>query len=310
MTGRFNLHLVDDGSTDDSAGVIAELAKLSNDIVPMLGAENAGAGIARNRGWEAVTGRYTLFFDADDHLMTDVIPPAIARLDAEPDVDTAVFAYRYERDDTSSFTDMSYTDKAIMTQLLKGQSQQIGRLEEFARLLGFTNYPWNKLLRTERFRKTGMKFGSTKVNNDILGHWYALLFARQILVSEEVLCHHIVHPTGANLTNQFNSNRLQVITALSELYDLLEKHPAMRRRYSHHFWGFARNLIAWARPRLSPELQLELDELYSRLLSRIDLEDYVRMRVQRSPDLANHISQRSCCDGADHAQNLHHRHRL
>jgi glycosyltransferase involved in cell wall biosynthesis len=29
---------------------------------------NRGAGVARNSGFERATGRYTLFFDADDEL--------------------------------------------------------------------------------------------------------------------------------------------------------------------------------------------------------------------------------------------------
>ena len=53
------------------------------------------------------------------------------------------------------------------------------RLGDVPRLLGFSNYPWNKVVRTDHYRHTGLRYGSTPVHNDILGHWLTLLDARQ-----------------------------------------------------------------------------------------------------------------------------------
>lgn len=61
----FEVILVNDGSTDDSARVCDELAE--NDMrVRVIHKENGGVSSARNAGLEAARGEYVMFVDADD----------------------------------------------------------------------------------------------------------------------------------------------------------------------------------------------------------------------------------------------------
>lgn len=62
----WELIVADDGSTDDSAAIVARLAAADPRIrlLPSLG--NQGTGPARNRAIAAATGRYIAFLDADD----------------------------------------------------------------------------------------------------------------------------------------------------------------------------------------------------------------------------------------------------
>lgn len=285
------LILVDDGSTDDSQKIAADLAAAHERVIALVHERNRGAGIARNTGWDKVRGRYTIFFDADDHLHADVIPAAIARLDATPDADCIMFAYRYERDDASGYTDMLQGDQSVMDSILANDTQAQGTLETMHGLLKFTNYPWNKIIRTAHYQQRDLRYGCTRVNNDILGHWMSLLFARTIILSREVLCTHVVPPQGTNLTNRFGDERLDMFVALNELYDLLEDMPDLRRRYAHHFWGLSDQLYKWAQPRLQDSSKLRFDSAYEELLSRINLSDYARISTKRAPHLADAIAK-------------------
>lgn len=292
---RCQMICLDDASSDDSVAVLRDLAQRHPGLEIIERTENRGAGHARNDAWPHASGRYTIFFDADDTLHGEVLAEAISDMDADPEVDVAVFAYRYEREETASFTDMGYEDQKILEQLLQGGRMTIGSVENMARLLGFTNYPWNKLLRTGHYKRAGMRFGSTKVNNDILGHWHSLLLARSIMVCRAVNCTHIVHPQGNNLTNAFGAERLTMFDALEETYDFLEGRPDLRRRYAHHFWALANRLVRWARPRLDPALHLQFEARYADLLGRLDLGDLTRMRTKHAADLAdllvNHLTR-------------------
>lgn len=58
---------VDDGSTDDSWGIIQEFAKRDSRIVAIR-QKNAGAAVARNKGLEAAKGEYIGFVDSDDYV--------------------------------------------------------------------------------------------------------------------------------------------------------------------------------------------------------------------------------------------------
>ncbi len=62
----WELLLIDDGSTDDSAGVIEQLAARDPRIRGLSQGRNTGAAAARNAGLDAARGRYIAFLDADD----------------------------------------------------------------------------------------------------------------------------------------------------------------------------------------------------------------------------------------------------
>ena len=61
---------VDDGSTDDSADIIAQTEQRDS-RVKLIRQENAGPGLARNAGIAAATGEFVTFLDADDRHSSD-----------------------------------------------------------------------------------------------------------------------------------------------------------------------------------------------------------------------------------------------
>lgn len=64
----WELIIVDDGSTDDTALLVEECA-LNDDRIWVLQQENRGVSAARNTGIEASRGEWTCFLDADDWLL-------------------------------------------------------------------------------------------------------------------------------------------------------------------------------------------------------------------------------------------------
>lgn len=72
------LILVNDGSTDGSAGIIDEYAK-KYDSVKAIHQENAGVGAARNRGIREATGEYIAYLDSDDFYEPEVLPELIGK---------------------------------------------------------------------------------------------------------------------------------------------------------------------------------------------------------------------------------------
>lgn len=68
----FELILVDDGSKDRS-GEICDRYQSQDERVRVIHQENAGAGLARNRGLEAAEGIYLMFSDSDDYLERDLL---------------------------------------------------------------------------------------------------------------------------------------------------------------------------------------------------------------------------------------------
>jgi glycosyltransferase involved in cell wall biosynthesis len=121
---------------------------------------NRGAGVARNRGFERASGRYTLFFDADDEIHPATLTTAIRALD-DTGADVAMMPYRYRRDRSLQVDAMNSFDAVVWAKYATA-SRRATRLSEVPKLLGFSNYPWNKLVRTDHYRRTGLRYGSTR----------------------------------------------------------------------------------------------------------------------------------------------------
>ena len=66
----WELILVDDGSTDGSLGVLREYESRDSRI-KVIHQENAGPGLARNKGIQNASGDYIVFVDSDDVVKPD-----------------------------------------------------------------------------------------------------------------------------------------------------------------------------------------------------------------------------------------------
>ncbi len=281
--------VVDDASTDDTVERVMALRR--PEVIVERFETNQGAGVARNRGFERATGRYTLFFDADDVLHPVTLTSVIGALD-ETGADVAMMPYRYRRGLLPQLEEMNSFDAVVWAQYATSP-RRVTRLGDVPKLLGFSNYPWNKLGRTDHYRRTGLRYGSTPVHNDILGHWLTLLDADSILLLDQPLCTHIVNEGARNLTNRESRARLSLVDALEETYTALEVRPEKRNRFSHHYWDFVLRVSAWARTRMTPDV---LDEFNLRLqhhMLRMDLGDFTRLRLGRDAGLASRIIRRA-----------------
>ncbi len=78
--------VVDDGSTDDTSGVVRTIAARDARI-SLLRTENGGAGAARNRGLAATRSEFVLFLDADDSLSPNHLEVMLGNLAGAPDAD-------------------------------------------------------------------------------------------------------------------------------------------------------------------------------------------------------------------------------
>ncbi|MDP9179229.1 MAG: glycosyltransferase family 2 protein [Gemmatimonadota bacterium] len=81
--------IVDDGSTDDTTAVCAELATAHPDVIRSVRQENGGPGLARETGRQLARGEFIQYLDSDDLLAPQKFEKQIEALRLRPDCGVA-----------------------------------------------------------------------------------------------------------------------------------------------------------------------------------------------------------------------------
>ena len=87
--------VVDDGSTDDTARILAEMATVDPAVRVIRNETSRGGAAARNQGIEAARGRWVAFLDDDDTWLPRKLEAQLSALHAEPTAVAATCAYFY-----------------------------------------------------------------------------------------------------------------------------------------------------------------------------------------------------------------------
>jgi glycosyltransferase involved in cell wall biosynthesis len=90
--------VVNDGSTDDTAGVATSFGS----TVRYHHQENAGAAAARNQGLSMATGDFIAFLDADDLYVPGKLAGQMRRFEKTPDCEIVIGGQQYEALDGSN----------------------------------------------------------------------------------------------------------------------------------------------------------------------------------------------------------------
>jgi len=91
---NWRLVVIDDGSTDTTAAVVAAFRSRFEGRLQFVQQPNAGAYAARNRGVDEATGQYIAFFDSDDLWLPHHLSRCVEALDNHPDLDWVFGACR------------------------------------------------------------------------------------------------------------------------------------------------------------------------------------------------------------------------
>ena len=95
----WDLHIVDDGSTDSTPEMAAQFQADSR--IHYWRQPNQERAVARNKGIDCSSGKYVAFLDADDSWQAEKLKKQVAELEDHPDAALCYTSVRYMRSDGS-----------------------------------------------------------------------------------------------------------------------------------------------------------------------------------------------------------------
>lgn len=180
---KFEVIVVDDGSTDDTAEVVKPFCERDSRF-QLVQKQNGGLSSARNYGIHHACGEYIALLDGDDVYEQDKLAVHVALLDRDADVGVAYSASRAVREDGRS-TFMYLSGKPITSDPLLALLCK-----------NFIGHGSNAVFRRAVFDQVG-EFDETLRSSEDVDFWLRVAVQRWRFDREpRVLCRYRVRPSG------------------------------------------------------------------------------------------------------------------
>lgn len=233
----FEVLIVDDGSTDDTAFIVQAYAE-QDERLHLLRQEHQGAGAARNYGMDQACGDYLLFLDADDVFESQLISHLLGlALSTSADL-TVCSADCFTHDPLLP----SRRWEAARSELRDGFYKRHDLNPRLYQCLSVV--VWNKLWKRECIEAAQLRFQNLPRFNDAFFTIMGLAQVRSIAKTNEVLVHYRVGG-GSSLMDQSYRCPLCDIEALDAARAELSRKGLLTAGLKQSFDTLCVNTITW-----------------------------------------------------------------
>lgn len=210
---KFELIIVDDGSSDKSRTICEKLSELDSRITYVF-QENQGVAAARNKALTLFNGEYYLLVDGDDSLHPEMIQKLYNLcIDFNAEIATCKLL------SVNSKSEVEFENNAEATKHLLDNRTALTMLLNN----NFTGYGLcNKLIKKELFE--GVKFPLNRKFEDAAIQYRLLFNAKRIIMTDEKLYYYLIHEastTRADLQH-YSSGRLDIIMNFEESHQFMK----------------------------------------------------------------------------------------
>lgn len=221
----FEIICVDDGSTDNSLDVLNTI-KLNNPMMQIISQNNAGAGVARNKGISVAKGDFIVFLDSDDKLSDPNVLANINALIREYDCDIYMFGFNkyFDEKHIQEYKIANFSNRNDIKVFCNGEKEILFFCEEYKKNVNLFIHnwiaPWNKVYRRDYLNLINAQFDSISSAEDRTFHFQTVSKAKKAMLVDYPIVNYRMN-VGNSLTANFNEKKLLNHIAA---YDSIIKH--------------------------------------------------------------------------------------
>ncbi len=232
------LVVVNDGSTDNSAQIIARYASEFKHY-QVIDQANGGVSAARNTGLAVARGEYVAFPDIDDVIYPGMYPRLLdIALAGQLDVATCNGTYIY--DDGRPSKKIFPSDKLASTGILDGPTW----LQMALTSRKFLHVTWLNIYRHEFIKAQGFTFEHGLRHQDIPWTTEVLLTAKRVQYIDEVFYDYLIHSASVSHTPGTDDTRMRSARHYMKILEMLDainkRYPEQVKRVPACHWQIAK----------------------------------------------------------------------
>ncbi|WP_312998635.1 glycosyltransferase [Leclercia sp.] len=232
------LVVVNDGSSDNSAAIIAQYAN-EFPFYKVIDQTNQGVSAARNAGLAEATGEYVAFPDIDDVIYPGMYP-RLLEMAKSNDLDVATCNGTYIYDDGRPSKKIFPSDKLHSTEVLDGPTWLQRALESRK----FLHVTWLNIYRHAFIKEQGFTFEHGLRHQDIPWTTEVLLTAKRVQYNDETFYDYLIHSASVSHTPGTDDTRMRNARHYMKILEMLDvinqRYPDAVRRVPACQWQIAK----------------------------------------------------------------------
>ncbi|KUP22638.1 glycosyltransferase [Paenibacillus sp. DMB5] len=206
---NFEIVIINDGSTDQSALIIQEYINRSNMRIRLINQKNSGVSVARNKGIDEALGEYICFVDADDLVTPNYLDRMLDVITTEK-CDLVFCGYKQVTED---FSEVNFDNKSVD----KGQ-ETINSNEALRKFLynDFVTGIWSLMVGKSLIHDNTIRFSEGfRYSEDLEFIWKLLSDANSVTLIKDQL--YIYRIRNGSAMSFVDSRRLDGYTLIQRL---------------------------------------------------------------------------------------------
>ena len=277
---NLELIVVNDGSKDDTAAVLADIAAQDSRLRPIT-VENGGPAMARNHGIAASDpeSEYIMFIDSDDELLPDAVEYAMQG--AAKGADMTVFGFSIVAADGSV---RNYCEEECFI-----SRENFGK--EFARIYkaNLLNQVWGKLYSAKLIRENAVRFEDYRWGEDRLFIFDCIEHVQSIAILPDCKYLYIMQQ-GESLITRFYDKKFHVCLEIDKRIQKLCEEFGVEDDSAFRYM-FAKSIFSCLTNLFTPSCKLNAEEKRS-FVSAVTSDEHVK---SRTADAYGGISVKALC---------------